>query len=186
MTFDIILAILGFGVDATAGGVIDIWMKANAGPYYCGLSISDGTSTGVTAHFTQDPGADVAAAIQSYWAALTDESLEATTFASNNSLKVIKEKVAAARAFGTDLGDHFAAENLALGIDQDDMVDSVLTLVSPILTALQSGSLTAAISRAKAIPSGSFDAKYVTGARLLSYVNKIESYLGISLSTQWW
>jgi hypothetical protein len=52
-----------------------------------------------------------------------------------------------------------------------------------VIGALQTGSLYEAIANAKAVPSGNKDATFITDVRILSFVNKIESYLGITLST---
>ena len=41
-----------------------------------------------------------------------------------------------------------------------------------------------AIDQAKAMPESSKDATFLTDARLLSFVNKIETYLGLPLSTE--
>jgi hypothetical protein len=52
-----------------------------------------------------------------------------------------------------------------------------------VIGALQTGSLYEAIVNAKAVPSGNKDATFITDVRILSFVNKIESYLGITLSS---
>jgi hypothetical protein len=95
----------------------------------------------------------------------------------------VSKSVAAAQVFMNNLLVQFNTENLLMGIDADNLVDEVLTVMSPVLVAMQSGSPTSAIKRAKAIPSSSYDSKYVTAARLLSYCNQIETFLGITLST---
>ena len=91
--------------------------------------------------------------------------------------------VARARAFGDRMVNVFAAENIVLGITADGKTGEVLGKMEGVIAALSTGSLYEAIARAKAIPSSQYDSKYVTAARLLSFVNKIEGYLNIPLST---
>lgn len=97
-------------------------------------------------------------------------------------LNAVKAAVGAAIGFGQALVTEFAAENVLLGITQDGKTGEVLDKMQPILVAVQSGSLYEAIARAKAIDAGDYDVKYVTAARLLVFVNKIETYLGVALS----
>ena len=176
MVTTITLAWPTFNVDLPT---VTAWMKANAGSSFAGIS----ANTVCQIHFTSDPGSTIAGEIQSYWAGLTSSSPEATNYTANQALAVNQAKIAAAVAFGNKLLTQFAAENLGLGIEAANMVDEVLTIVAPVLVALQTGSLTSAISRIKAIPTGSYDSTFVTAARLLSYCNQIETFLGITLST---
>jgi hypothetical protein len=90
--------------------------------------------------------------------------------------------VAAAKAFGDKLLVEFAAENVRLGITADNMTETVLSNMQGIISALTTGSLHAAIARAKALTADKKDVKYITDARLLAAVNKIETFLGIPLS----
>lgn len=101
-------------------------------------------------------------------------------------IESVTRKIEAAKVFANELIDRFAAENVLLGVTQAGMTGTVLTKMSAVLTAMQTGSLYEAITRAKAIPSSDFDATFITGARLLLFVNKMEKYLGATLSTQWW
>lgn len=142
----------------------------------CGLS---GNSK-LEVHFDNDDlSQDVIDEAISYWDGLTEGSPEATGYAAMQQIKAIKSNVAKAKSFADDLLIQFASENIQLGINADDMVDEVLDVMAPVLVALQSASLTSAIKRAKAIPSASYDSKYVTAARLLQYVNKIETFLNL-------
>lgn len=94
----------------------------------------------------------------------------------------VEQSVSAARDFGMRLMVNFAAENVLLGITQEGKTGEVLTKMAPVMTPLQSGSLYEAIAQMRAIPSEQYDTKYITAARLLSGINKIETYLGIPLS----
>jgi hypothetical protein len=76
----------------------------------------------------------------------------------------------------------FAAENAALGITQLGMTATVSTILSKVTAALQTGSLYNAMDQVRLIPAESKDAIFVTDARLLSFINSIEEYLGKALS----
>lgn len=99
-----------------------------------------------------------------------------------SALAIGKATMAGYRAFGADLMDRFAIENANLGVTADNMTDTVLNNMDGVMKALLSGSLKEAIRRAKAIPPESKDVKYITDARLLAYVNMIETKLGLTLS----
>lgn len=96
----------------------------------------------------------------------------------------VKAVVIKARGFGSDLVDTFAAENVMLGITQAGKTGEVLDKMAPVISALTSGSLYEAITRAKAIPEQDKDLVFITDERLLAAVNKIEAYLGIPLSEE--
>lgn len=179
MTIDIDLPLHDFSVDPTSGGIVDLWFKANAGPHYCGFSFDSDMSV----HFTDEPGDDVRTTITDYWSGLSSDSPEHTVYLTNQSINAIKKQVEAAQVFANDLLVHLDAENLVMGITADGKTDDVLEIMTPALVALQSASLTSAIKRLKAVSPSAYDAKYITAARLLIYVNKIEAYLGIPLST---
>lgn len=83
--------------------------------------------------------------------------------------------------FGRSLAAQFAIENVVMGIDVNES-DSVLLKMDGVLAALSNGYLETAIKRAKAVSPSDYDAEFITAARLLSYVNAIETKLGISLS----
>ena len=57
---------------------IETWMKSNAGELYTGNS----ADAALTLWFTEDPGETITGNISSYWAALTAESSEATSYKS--------------------------------------------------------------------------------------------------------
>lgn len=94
----------------------------------------------------------------------------------------ILEAVQKATQFGSRVIQEFTVENIILGITADDMTKTVRQNMIEVLSALQTGSLYDAIDEAKSIPAPSKDAKYITDARLLSFINKIETYLEIPLS----
>lgn len=98
-------------------------------------------------------------------------------------LRAIQNALSSAKSFGESLMNEFTVENITLGITADAMTGTVRKNMSEVIMALQTGSLYDAIVEAKLIPTIQKDAKYITDARLLSFVNKIETKLGITLST---
>jgi hypothetical protein len=98
------------------------------------------------------------------------------------AVKNALEGLKASRAFGVALVDAFAVENVVLGINAAQS-DAVMAALLPTLTALSNGYLETAIRRVKEIDQNIFDGVFLSEARLLSYVNKIETFLGITLST---
>jgi len=91
---------------------------------------------------------------------------------------VIKEAI----EFGMKVIEDFSAENVMLGITADGMTNSVRKATKEIVDAIYTGSLYDAIAEAKSIPLEDKDEKYITDARLLVFVNKLEEYLGVELS----
>jgi len=89
-----------------------------------------------------------------------------------------------AQNFGLKLIKEVAAENILLGITQAGKTNFVRKATNEVMLALMSGSLYDAIYEIRQIPPEKKDEVFLTDARLLQYINKIEAYLGISLSTQ--
>lgn len=96
----------------------------------------------------------------------------------------IEAVVSAATSFGQSIMISFAAENVLLGITQEGKTGEVLGKLSGVQLAVNAGSLYEAISRIRAINPADYDAKYITAARLLAFINKIETYLGLPISTE--
>jgi hypothetical protein len=147
------------------------------------LALSGGADATTQQVTVEVPGQSVATQVLAKWDGLASTSPEATAYVTNAQIAVVAKQVAAINAFCANLLVQFNTENLIMGISTDGKTDDVLTVMSSVLVALQSGSPTSAIKRAKEISPSSYDSKYVTAARLLSYCNKIETYLGITLST---
>lgn len=133
-------------------------------------------------YFNDDVTQEELDAIQAYWEAIDEESSEATGYTQKQALAAIKTQVKNIHEFSNNLLVQFNAENIALGITQDNKTEDVLDIMAPVLVALQSGSPTVAIKRIKQIDPQSYDAKYITAARMLAYVNKVEAFLGLPLS----
>lgn len=109
-------------------------------------------------------------------------------FKYTNPTMTTEEKVQAimeaAMEFGKQLMKEFAAENVLLGITQAGMTNTVRKRLSEVTNALLTGSLYDAIYEVRQIPPEHKDDTFITDARLLVFINKIEKYLLIPLSTQ--
>lgn len=96
----------------------------------------------------------------------------------------IQGLVTSAMMFGQQILIQFRAENVAMGIMQDNMTGWLLEKLSSVMEAILAGSLSEAIVRLKAVPIAEYDGKYLTVPRMISFINKIEVYLGIPLTTE--
>lgn len=94
----------------------------------------------------------------------------------------ISRKLDDAMTFGSELMKEFTKENILMGITTDDMTGTVRKNMSEVIMALQTGSLYDAITETKAITADKKDGKYITDARLISFINKIETKLGLPLT----
>jgi len=124
---------------------------------------------------------------QKYWkvvdgAAVEMSAGEKAVVNAAYSQAYVESVIVRAIAFGSKLINQYAAENVILGITQAGMTATVRTRMGSVISALQTGSLYDVIAECKAIPAEHKDATYITDARLLSFVNKVETYLGITLS----
>lgn len=135
---------------------------------------------------------DVAYLRSNGWKILSEESYEAyinsisdmmAAYESAKAVLGIEQVVNEATKFGQALMVSYAAENVLLGITQENMTGTILNRLAGVLTAIQSGSLYEVISRIREIPETDYDEKYITEARLLVFINKIEAYLELPLST---
>ena len=87
--------------------------------------------------------------------------------------------VAKSKAFADVLLIEFSAENMRLGAVSDGKTNDILEKLDKVIRALSAGALEVAIQELKAIPQESYDDRYITHARVLSLINKIEQYLNI-------
>lgn len=87
----------------------------------------------------------------------------------------IMQIILSAAGFGTVLMAQFGAENVLMGLTEDQM-DQCLTTLEPVVLACVSGSLKIAINRMNRVP---LDGIVLTAARIQKYRNLIEDYLGI-------
>lgn len=94
----------------------------------------------------------------------------------------VQKIISDAISFGNGLISEFAATNVIMGITQDGMTGTVRKNMSEVISALGTGSLYDAIAEVRALTVDKKDAKYITDVRLLSFINKIETYLAIPMS----
>ena len=96
----------------------------------------------------------------------------------------LKRKVESALGYGQGLIAEFIRENLVLGITQAGRTKVVRKAMNEVISCLQTGSLYDAIDELRLIPAEDKDPTFITDVRILSYINKLETYLGITLSTE--
>jgi hypothetical protein len=123
---------------------------------------------------------------EDYTSAFQEEIQRWSDWAESREVMVsIRDRILSpAMVFGESLVKEFASENIAMGITQEGKTGAVRAVAEPILDAVMTGSLYDAMSAIRHIPVESYDAKYITAARMLVYLNKIESYMNLPLSTQ--
>lgn len=115
---------------------------------------------------------------------VSPEEYDAYTKAVYPYLKV-QEVIEDAIIQGDKLLVEFAAENVLLGITQAGKTSEVMEKLASVNDAISTGSLYEAISRIKAIPVEDYDTTFITQARLLTFIHKIEQYLGMPKSGAW-
>jgi len=83
---------------------------------------------------------------------------------------------------GQELISQFIKENLMLGITEAGKTSIVRKAMGEVFTALQTGALLDAIAELRAIPAELKDGVFISDARILAYINKIEEFCGLPLS----
>lgn len=121
------------------------------------------------------------AAIPEHWE-IQENAQKKTDYEQAQVVANVQSAVSAAISFGQKLMSDFVTENVMLGITQAGKTKAVRQAFVEVMSALQTGSLYDAIDEAKLIPLEAKDPVFVTDARILSFVNKIETYLQIPLS----
>lgn len=87
-----------------------------------------------------------------------------------------------AATFGSEMIRRYQAHFLLLGARSDNMTGAIRLALVDTAACLIGGFLTDAIAAVRAIPPEQKDAKYITDAMLLAFINEIETYLGLPLS----
>lgn len=98
--------------------------------------------------------------------------------------EIVMNRILSARSFGEKLISEIAAENVLLGITQANKTSDVRKASREVTDALATGSLYDAIAELRAIPVESRDPVFLSEARLLSTINKIETYLELPHSSE--
>jgi hypothetical protein len=96
---------------------------------------------------------------------------------------IVTARIEESMRFGQTLIRDFAVENVLMGITQMGMTNVVRKTMLEVGAALTTGSLYDAIAEAKAIPAEKKNNIFVNDTRLLTFVNRIEDFLGIPRST---
>lgn len=109
--------------------------------------------------------------------------LDAIVPANIPAQKQVEALISQAIYFGNQLVIEFAAQNVLMGITQAGMTATVRAVTGSVMLALQTGSLYDAIQECRDIAPSDMDGVFITEARLLTFVHKIETYLGIPLSS---
>lgn len=115
-------------------------------------------------------------------ALLTEEQIDAHLATIDTYQASLAFKIEDAMNFANKLMIQFTTENIIMGITQDCMTGTVRKNLSEVIMCLITGSLYDAIHEIKLLPPEKKDPKYLTDARLLKFVNEIETYLEIPLS----
>lgn len=108
-------------------------------------------------------------------------SQHTTQLTTEESLSIVTRR---AIAFGIRLIAEIAAENIFLGITKAGMTNVIRKNSGDIVLALITGSLYDAIYECRVLPEEKKDSVFITDERLLATINKIETYLGITLSEE--
>jgi hypothetical protein len=135
--------------------------------------------------------ADTAAAEAAGFTVLADEDYAAlvSSLATANATAMTTASIRVgilepAQKFAAKIIAEFASENILMGITQAGMTGTVRAATTSTIAALVTGSLYDAMAEARAIPAENKDPVFVTDARLLQFINKIEAYLGLPASTE--
>lgn len=99
--------------------------------------------------------------------------------------EIISKSILQAKNFGLEIENAFIVENVKLGITQLGLTNHVRKTLREVRDAIGTGSLKDAITEIKNLDSGAFDAVILTPARLLTFRNKLETYLEVPLAEAW-
>lgn len=130
--------------------------------------------------------------IRKGWTVLSDEDYQTyvdslvdviAVYESVKTQLAVEQSLQAAMNFGSQCLREFSAQNVLLGITQSGMTGTVLTILTGVMQALLAGSLYEAMARVRAVSPADYDGTYLNATRCLAFINKIEAYLGLTLST---
>lgn len=122
--------------------------------------------------------------VEGEWVAVTNpDAPPPTPVPSPDMVAITEGLVKNAIDFGWQVLVQFAAENVRMGVTQAGKTKHIRETLQSVILCLLSGSLYDAIAEAKAVPDEAKDPVFLTNARLLAFVNKIEAHLGLAAST---
>lgn len=118
-----------------------------------------------------------------------NQQTKLTTVVQKHTGKTIDEIISnlydSAILFGAALMKDFVEENIKLGITRLKLTNHVRKTLFEVKDAAETGSLYDAIKEISILNPVNFDSIILTPTRILAVRNKIESFLGIQLSTNW-
>lgn len=117
-----------------------------------------------------------------YLAYVASEADRITEYEAVKTQLAVEQSLQAAMNFGTQCLREFSAQNVLLGITQSGMTGTILTILTGVMQALLAGSLYEAMARVRAVDPADYDGTYLNATRCLTFINKIETYLGLPLS----
>ena len=97
-------------------------------------------------------------------------------------LKQLRDQVAIAISTGQRLVREFIEENIILGITEAGKTKAVRKAMSEVISCLYTGAFFDAIDELRSIPAELKDGVFISDARILTYINKIEEFCGLPLS----
>lgn len=106
------------------------------------------------------------------------------TKAQENMKKYVSEIVDQSIRYGRTLVVEFGAENVLMGIQQMGQTNRVRKAMAEVVNALQAGALSDAIYECRQVPVEQMDGTFLSPARLLTFINKVEAFMGEPLSTE--
>lgn len=112
-----------------------------------------------------------------------DQAVEAHTTTPTN-IELAKARINDALRFGGELFIQFCAENVLMGITQKGKTELVLENMSAINKSIKNASLYETVRLLKSFPNDKKDDEFITNARLLKFLNKVEEYLKLPISTE--
>lgn len=94
----------------------------------------------------------------------------------------LRREVAIAISTGQRIVREFIEENIVLGITEAGKTKAVRKAMSEVVSCLYTGAFFDAIDELRSIPAELKDGVFISDARILQYINKIEEFCGIPLS----
>lgn len=119
--------------------------------------------------------------VYAYWDSLT--STTETTPTSEEILANVRTVINKAITFGAQLTIEFASDNVLNGITQAGKTRLIADACQKAFYYLSTGSLYEARAEMLSITLTSDMAPFLTRSRVIDFVNKIETYLGLPLTT---
>jgi hypothetical protein len=141
-------------------------------PKFLGVAYRDPIATLL---FSEEPTPEEVTAIQAADASFVD--VDPVLYVRNN---VVRPR----RDFGRAVMDDFLIECLILGAEAAGRTNTIRQATHEASGALGLGALQDGITEIRAIPAELKDPVFLSTARLLAVVNKIETYLGLPLSEE--